>query len=260
MAFKEYGIGIVSEDKKPESNIIEVVPTEDISDLSGNIAGKSDGGGVNTISAVWIGDDARYSAPDMVVGEKVRLFNFADTDRYFWQSIGANASLRKLEDVTYVFSNTKENDEETTPEKSVIVNISTVGQKVQVTTPTNRGEKVSYGVTIDYGNSTFSIIDSNENHIVLDSVSRHLNVKTSTITLDCDQLTVTGHSKLLKTLTVSDATSLLSTLAVTKATTLKDGLTVIGKSTLASFTAAGSGVINGLRVTGGVVASYFNKG
>ena len=121
--FKLYSLGIVAKDKPTTSDIISVMPIEHITDTTGdineesnyesnskdhkNVPNKTKAVSKNTIEATWIclGGSNRISSPDVIAGETVLIYTYADTNEFFWTTYMREPSIRRLEKVLYGYSN-----------------------------------------------------------------------------------------------------------------------------------------------------------
>lgn len=190
-----YSIGIVVADKQLDTWDIEVFPVEslptatgDVSQtrkISGNIKNiKGDTIAVevekgNTITASWLsfGQYNRASAPDICRGETVLLFRYGGEDDFYWIPLFSEFDLRKQESVMYFFSNkagvAKEDE---LSDLGYWFLADTINKNVQLHTSTNDGEAAGYDISIDTRGGKLTIKDTNENSIILDSVSGEYTV------------------------------------------------------------------------------------
>lgn len=192
-----YSIGQAASDLEYGSWELEVYPLEQLPTVDGDIAGdKSDnvsfknkeGGSFNfqvdtsnTITASWLsfGDYNRASAPNICKGEYVLLFKYAGEDQYFWMPLFSEFDLRKQEDyMIFVSNKSKQTAEAQLAEMGYYFRIDTINKVVRIHTGTddNGSEAVEYDMTFNTADGTFSILDSNENSIELDSVNKTLTV------------------------------------------------------------------------------------
>lgn len=196
--FKIYSLGIVVKNKQRGSPQIVVYPVEDLAGIKGDI---SKAGGTSTISvtdasgatkassatsqstivAKWIplNNSNRTTPPDVYMNETVVIYRYADTGEYYWNTVFGEPSLRKLEDVTYSFSNVKDPKGTFDANSSYYVRYNTFDKFIHLHTSTNDGEKAGYDLMIDTGNGVLSLSDTLGNSIMLDSVAGDLNVTTT---------------------------------------------------------------------------------
>lgn len=185
--------GTVVADKKLGDHTIQVRPDEHRTLGNGPIGGDTikydtklqdkDGivkpdkmTGGDTITATWraFGATNRSTPPDVVNGEAVTIFGFADTQDYYWDKLGNEPGLRRLEHVVYSFSNLPKGREAYNADTSYWIMVSTVQKKVQLHTSANDGEAVTYDLILDTKNGTVSLQDDAGNSLVLDSVGKTL--------------------------------------------------------------------------------------
>lgn len=188
-----YSFGLVAENKALSSNVIEVTPMEELTMLDGEInatqttqeaSGKDiDGQSYtskvatsNTMQADWLrmGSSNRMTAPDVRRGAVVAIYQFADADKYYWNTLKNDSDLRKLETVIWAFSATKNESSKTDANNSYYFEVSTHTKRIVVHTSTANEEKYSYDLVVDAANGFISFKDSNNNEIKLDSVAEHL--------------------------------------------------------------------------------------
>lgn len=190
---KIYSFGIVTKDKGPNTDLIEVSPTEELPlidgpldkhqvnynynlpDAKGNVQQtKITGGG--TLTAKWwpLGGGNRATSPDMCSGETVLLLKYADVEDIFWTTIFFEPSLRKQETVCYMFSNEKKPLKAFDKNSSYWFEVDTRNKKVTLHTSTNDNERSGYDLIIDTGAGVLSIKDTQGNSIELHSVDGHL--------------------------------------------------------------------------------------
>jgi hypothetical protein len=183
-----YSVGIVTEDKARDSDILKVSPTEDLPYLAGSlndyketyearlpsVAGVQQKDSVEaeaTVEARWLGLACgnRNSSPDIRKNETVLLYRYADTEVYFWEKIGREPELRRQEAVTYVFGNEKKYGVPLTRDNSYWVEVNTYDKIVTLHTATNDGEPVGYDCTFDTQKGTFELKDNAGNTLLLNS-------------------------------------------------------------------------------------------
>lgn len=209
-----YSLGIVVNNKGLGTDMIDVDPIEDFSLDNGKIkpdsrqysvslpdhkgVTKSSGliGG-SVIQAKWLafGHSNRDTAPDVRCNETVMLFQFADTQDYYWTTIMREPEIRRLEKVRYVYCNLPEGFTPYNGDTSYWFEVSTVDQHVKLHTSDNNDEKVAYDIIINTKEGNITIKDNNGNSIYLDSVAGDLitettasvQVKTQRFSIDASQ-------------------------------------------------------------------------
>lgn len=196
-----YSLGIVVETKPEKTNIILVCPIEQFYiQGSGNIKshqslneGKlkdSSNKGFDTemkssnyLKAKWIplGHSNRTTSPDVVANETVMLFKYADVDEYYWTTCFNEPSLRRLESVTYSFSNLKSGMEPFDSKTSYWFRVDTKNKKVHFHTASNDGEHTEYDIIFDTKEGTFILQDKKGNKIFLNSKTNIINVEANNV-------------------------------------------------------------------------------
>lgn len=181
-----YSIGIVVEDKLVDSEYIVVTPMEQLSVIDGKLSDttkiKTQKGQKvtkgNTILAKWMqdGQTNRATSPNVYKNETVKIFRYADTDKYYWDTIFFEPKIRRLEEVTYSYSNLKTPLVEYGPSTSYYYTVSTLNQFIHLHTSTNNGEASGYDVLINTKSGEISIIDTNGNQLLWKSVVKHLDI------------------------------------------------------------------------------------
>jgi hypothetical protein len=185
---KLYSLGIVIEDKKDESDYIKANPTETISfsnDIltdddkkyqtetanSKNVKSKDKLTGGSSLVAKWVpfGQSNRISAPDVVKGETVILFKYADDDDYYWTTIFREPSLRRLEHVLYAYSDLKDGNKAFDKNSSYWIEISTKKKHIHLHTSKSNEEPYGYDVKIDTARGKLTIDDNAGNSIFINS-------------------------------------------------------------------------------------------
>lgn len=192
--FKVYSMGIVAEPKVLNSKIILVTPLETMPFYGGEI--RSDPAAIKddfvdkdgkpyavevlsdfAIKAEWlpINDGNRVTPPDVRRGERVILYRYADNDKFYWQSLGADTGKRRLETVLWRFSATT--DESVTvldDSNSYWLEISTHKQSITLQTSKANGEVVSFGVSLNGKDGRATIKDDRGNHFFIDSLANYV--------------------------------------------------------------------------------------
>jgi hypothetical protein len=191
-----YGLGIVAANKELHSKFIEVAPIEALPMLDGEITdniqtivtkGKDAFGGVYedsvlttaSIQAEWlpIGISNRATAPDVRRGEHVVLYKFGDTDKYYWTTLIYDMKLRKLETAIWVFSNTRNEDSDGTPDTTYFLEISTHKKLIHLHTSKSDGEPFVYDIQLNTKDGVFTFQDDIGNYIQLDSKNVRIEAK-----------------------------------------------------------------------------------
>ena len=199
---KLYSIAIVVEDKKRDSDEILVFPVEEMPFSEGkiseikkkynhslpNVSGKPIQSNIEssvTLKAKWInlGDSNRNTSPDVIKNETVILFQFGDTNEYYWTTIFREPGIRRQEVVCYMFGDLKEPLKKWDKESSYWLEYNTVDKHIHLHTSNSDKEPFIYDIKIDTLNGNILIKDDAKNSILFDS-------KESKITIDIDYYVV----------------------------------------------------------------------
>lgn len=202
--FKFYSLGIVANNKAMSSHTIQVTPIEALTMIDGELGsipveqeiegtdaeGNSYVSKVTTDTAIeadWLpglGASNRRTPPDVRRGERVLLFQYADTDQYYWTSLGLDDHLRKLETVVYSWSGTTDEAEDSSePENSYQLEVSTHAGHITLLTSKKNGEHCIFGIQINTKDGNIKIVDDLDNELVFDSKNTHLWLKNADGTL-----------------------------------------------------------------------------
>lgn len=190
-----YSLGIVIEDSTEDSDYIKVTPIEelplaygDLSEAKYNYKTKgtdhkgvlvsTNTKGVDYLVAKWIlfGGGNRTTAPSIKKGETVLLFKFASANDVYWCEIFREPGLRRLENAVYSYSNLKIPGEAYDQESSYWFQVSTRDKVIRLVTCNNDDEPVAYNFHLNTAEGTFTVEDSNNNKIFLDSVHGDLKL------------------------------------------------------------------------------------
>lgn len=206
-------LGIVAQDRSLNSTVIKVYPIEIIPNVDGELVPSTanlEGSGLdlndneyavtvnisNYIEADWLSlSTNRTTAPNVVKGEQVIVWNYADTDQYYWTSMGRDDSLRKLETVVYHYSNVRDNlgDTPKSQANQYTIEVSTHGKHITVKTAKNDNEPFLYTLQINTHDGCVFIKDDVGNIILLDSKNTnitHRNKDDSLLSLHKKDITI----------------------------------------------------------------------
>lgn len=193
-----YSMGIVAANKVMSSNEALVTPIEVLPMLDGEIASNPtnqtiqgvDASGRNyTVSVIhdnalvceWldVSGSNRSTAPDVRRGERVKIWRYGDTDKFYWSSTGDNTT-RKLETVRHTFSGTSdESVTELDETNSYYHEVSTHQGTTTYSTSKANGEMVAYHVQFDGKNGIMHIQDDMGNVLEMDSSNHRISVTNS---------------------------------------------------------------------------------
>ena len=194
--FKFYSAGIVAENKLISSKQIEVTPIEEIPFTDGELSSHTveikakakDASQASyensvkstvTINATWLSLSVsnRLTAPDVRRGEMVMLYQFGDTDMYYWTTLKEDIALRRLETVIYGFSASKVEDSPVNPETIYYIEISTHKKLIHLHTCKADGEPFGYDIQLNTKEGYLVITDDVGNYIHLNSAEQRIELK-----------------------------------------------------------------------------------
>lgn len=195
--FRPYAIGTVVEDKLADSFMVKCALTEifyqqegrsdSIEKISDTIKDKN--GKLNAIDvessivirAKWlaISSDNRDTAPDLKVGETVRIYRYADTTQFFWEDMFNETNIRRYEHVVHRYVNTNIFGEKVDDTNSYRQIFSTRDKYVEIITTDNDGEETTYSFKIDTKEGTVTLLDGKENSTVLNSRENSYQITTN---------------------------------------------------------------------------------
>ncbi len=123
-----------------------------------------------TIPATWwqFASTHRDTAPNVRKGERVLIWQYADTDEYRWASLGEDDGLRRLETILWLFSGTKdENVTKLTTDNSYSAYVSTHDKVIRILTTKKDGEPYAYTIEIETKSGKVTIKDDIGNEFFL---------------------------------------------------------------------------------------------
>lgn len=133
----------------------------------------------NTIKARWRSNiPNRITPPDIRRGERVDIWQYENTDMYYWTATGDSEDKRRLETVTYAFSNTTDEATETIDEtNSYNFQISTHQGQINLNTTKSNGEPLTHHIQIDTKNGNMHYRDSNGNYIQVEGKDKRITLE-----------------------------------------------------------------------------------
>lgn len=231
---KLYSLGIVAVTKDKGSDAIKVTPIEvltlgnkKLSEEKNNYKVEMpDAKGVKRSSEIesesmliakWIpfGHSNRLTPPDVVAGETVILFRFADTEEYYWTTIFREPKLRRLETVNYGYCNIPQGLEPFDKQTSYWFEVSTDHKYIKLHTSKNDGEPYEYDIILDTEKGNLLIDDNAGNSIELNSEQNKLSIitntdvyiKSPTVTIEAETTHITGNVQVDGNLKVNQTTT-----------------------------------------------------
>lgn len=133
----------------------------------------------NAVLATWLPmhNTNRRTSPDVRRGERIMLYRMADSDRFYWVSLGMDDYLRRLETVIYTWSATdREEDDATDPEFCYSLEVCTHTRQVTFRTVKGidhggKGTTEPFAYTLQFNTDYGSVVltDDAGNYFQLDS-------------------------------------------------------------------------------------------
>ena len=171
---------VVFKDIKRDINWKETIPIINVEDIDTDkytvILNRK-----KTIKATWLpfGDSNRVTAPMIKRGETVRVYRYANTDDFYWQTLYNEFDLRRLEKVKHYYSNTQVLDEMLNDDNTYWTLIDTINKNLHLHTSDNDGEHTTYDLDIDTKVGVVELYDGKGNYIKLNSSTDTIDVFTN---------------------------------------------------------------------------------
>lgn len=197
-----YSMGVAASNKELESMELQVVPTEVLNLLDGEVISlpfdstvtgvRANGTEYSTkvvldtaLNCLWLPYGSnRDTAPDVRRGERVLIFRYADTDQFYWKELGWDDHLRRGETVRYRFSATvDENADMDDPNNWYTIYVSTHLGMIEINTTDANKELSRYRFQLNTKDGVFLIKDSHGNFIQLESVIKAISMQNGDGTL-----------------------------------------------------------------------------
>lgn len=196
-----YSFAIAAQNKHLDSDIVYAMPVEITPYMDGELDARIEeveGSGEdhyeeeytvkvkkdNAVKAQWlpIHNTNRRTPPDIRRGERLLLYRFADSERFFWVSMGQDDHLRRLETVIYTWSATdREEDDATDPQFCYSFEVCTHTRQVTFRTVRGKdhggtGTKEPFAYTLQFNTDYGSVVltDDDDNYFELDSTETRL--------------------------------------------------------------------------------------
>lgn len=177
--FRIFSMGLVVVDKPLRTYTIEVVPheynpfhsgeaTDNVDTYEAKDKGEDGADAVDlalkttaSLKAEWIpyGNTNRITPPDVRRGDEVLIFQFSDSDCYFWILWRRNGLIPRRETITIELSNEAKENIMLTEENTYIFHMSTHEKLIHVQTSTSDGEPHAWFIQLNTKDSTFSVRD-----------------------------------------------------------------------------------------------------
>lgn len=187
--FNQIGICKVLEDKEIGSDIllvslIETFPgstglmvadTQTIDVKGKDSTGKEYGAKTNTdnvIKAHWLSwGSQRITSPDMRRKMRVMVYRYADTDEYYWEDMGLDSHLMRLETVVWGINNNPDGTgaSSISPKNMHTLEFSSHTKQLTLRTCKTQGEPTAYVFQLNLGGGSVTLADDLGNALSLDS-------------------------------------------------------------------------------------------
>lgn len=195
---KMISIGIVSEHKKLTTHFAKIHPAELLGEIDGELRSipvelvasgvdfdnneytvKIQGDTSLTCEWLHLNSGNRLTSPDIRKGEQVIIWQFGETDKYYWTPMGRDVRLRRLETVIWAFSNIPDPEAEVdalTPENAYYFEVSTHTKQITLKTNKHDGEPFAYTIQLNTKDGNYTITDDVGNYVQLDSAETTIDL------------------------------------------------------------------------------------
>lgn len=135
------------------------------------------------------------SAPTVRRGETVEVYQYGDTDQYFWRPTTYETDVRGTESTVTVWSNIDRSKKsnhlkKVTKDTSYYTVVDTKNKRVRIRTNKNDGEPAAWDIDLNTGKGLFRIENSSGDYIKV-SIGK-VEINTKTFILNGDEVTVNG--------------------------------------------------------------------
>lgn len=185
-SFKLVSRGYAAENKKRDTHVLMVSPTEILPDVAGHLNTNTEQlktkgidqnkrpyqttlvRGIN-IKATWRGENNTLTSPDVRRGERINLYQLGDSDTYYWESAGLDLNLRRLETTTKMWSGNPKNDNRPPSQDThYMFTVSTHDKHITLSTSQANGEPLGFTIQINTGKGFLVIEDTDGRIITMD--------------------------------------------------------------------------------------------
>lgn len=191
-----YSIGVAAENKALNTFDLEVTPIEHTPMVDGEMSTNAqtystsgmDQSGTQyqisaptagSVKATWlpVGQPNRMTAPDVRRGEQVMLYQFADSDKYYWNTMRNDLAFRRLETVVFAISGTPAEGAAADQSASYFIEMSSHKKKITLSTSKANGEPYAYSFIFDTGLGKITLMDDIGNTMFLDSTENQWHIE-----------------------------------------------------------------------------------
>ena len=133
--------------------------------------------------ANWCGINSpnRMTPPNVCKGEKVILYRYGNSDKYFWDTLGFELNLRKEDHVVHAYSDKPEIDEGNVKsgtnedlDETYYIMMSPKTKTIKLHTTDKYSELTTYDITLKTDTGFLEILDGKQNRIILNSANNSL--------------------------------------------------------------------------------------
>lgn len=159
-------------------------PTDELQDMVEveNLA--KDGSSVANVLAVayvvceYYGN-SNITRPDVHTGEHVKIIVDGDNNDFYWDVIGMDDGLRAMEHRKFYISAKPDQLTALSDDTAYSIELDSrdTGKFISVHTSQGNSEAVGYDLLLDIDNSSLTIIDTEGNQLLLESLSKHWMLK-----------------------------------------------------------------------------------
>lgn len=197
---QQFSLGVAAENKSQNTRQLRVVPIESLPMLDGELGTNTKAvgykgvaadqsnyeGTINTgnhIVAEWLPRGSnRLTPPDIRRGERVMIWRYDTTDKYYWEYLGLDDAKRRLETITFGINADPDVESDgpdyvLKPENCYFIEMSTHTGQVTFQTSMLNGEAAQYKTRFDTKNGTFTLVDDKDNKIFIDSTRSYLSIQ-----------------------------------------------------------------------------------
>lgn len=250
-AFKYIGIGVVAETKNKNSKFISVIPIEKLPMFTGEVTNQfttmnfsgtdTDGASYShklyvgaSLKAEWKGAPHRVTAPQVIKGNKVDLWEIESTETYYWSARSFGDNDNTAESVTWAFNAngaplTKNVRSDTS--NHYTITIDGANGNITVTTSQANGELAKYTAQINGKTGHVSVQDNLGNYSQIDSTTNTI----SAVNGDKSFFSISG--KNVNCYAADNINLNSASINITGNLSVKGDYTVTGNTTLSTVTA-----------------------
>lgn len=191
--WKIWSLGTVTEDKPFGIDIIRVTPIErlplqsgpsssiqneynqKIPDAAGN-ASQQMVKSTKVVEAEWTpdGDNHLFTSPMVRKGEVVKIYKYADTNKYYWTTIYRSPELRRTERIIWGAGNLSNPGGRLDLDSIYYLEFDTLNKVINIKTSLSDGEEYMYQLSLNPGTKQAFITDNIGNKFIIDSPSNNV--------------------------------------------------------------------------------------